>query len=203
MWNMRSKQVGRVLGVVGHGNVLYSFRHCLQHFDRTMVTPKPFDITGVQSEVLTSYVTCNPHQGQEAFCVWEPNCRLGQFCPSLRPPTLSPGVFTLLRCLVVLSFALFSSKTSIWTRWSMFLSIAGISCYLVYYTRTGDVTVDQGLGTAILIQLMVAADYILITDVHRDIYPKDQPPGAKGAEVDMPLMKRFRRALSLYTTHAE
>ena len=38
---------------------------------------------------------------------------------------------------------------------------------------------------------MVAADYILITNVQRDIYPKDQPPGMKGQEVDMPLMKRF------------
>ena len=82
----------------------------------------------------------------------------------------------------------------------MFLPIAGIYCYLVCYTTTGDVTVDQGLGTAILIQLMVAADYILITDVLGDIYPKDQSPGMKGAEADIPMMNRFRRALCLYTT---
>ena len=105
------------------------------------------------------------------------------------------GLHTLAQCLIVLSITVFSSKTSIWTRWSIFLPIAVISCYLVCYTTTGDVTVDQGLGTIILIQLMVA-----ITDVQRDIYPKDQPPGMKAAEVDMSLMKRFRRALSLYTT---
>ena len=52
---------------------------------------------------------------------------------------------------------------------------------LACYTTTGDVNVDQGLGSAILIQLMVAADYILIPDVQRDTYPKDQPPGVKGA----------------------
>ena len=60
--------------------------------------------------------------------------------------------------------------------------------------------VDHGLRTAILFQLMVAADYILISDVQRDIYPKDQAPGMKGAEADIPLIKRFRRAFSLYTT---
>ncbi|KIK00737.1 hypothetical protein K443DRAFT_7417 [Laccaria amethystina LaAM-08-1] len=37
----------------------------------------------------------------------------------------------------------------------------------------------------------LAADYILITDVQRDTYPKDQPPGMKGAESDMPLTKRW------------
>ena len=110
------------------------------------------------------------------------------------------SLHALTQCLIVLSITVFSSKTSIWTRWSIFLPIAVISCYLVCYTTTGDVTVDQGLGTVILIQLMVATDYILITDVQRDIYPKDQPPGMKGAEADIPLMKRFRRALSLYTT---
>ena len=82
----------------------------------------------------------------------------------------------------------------------MFLTIAVISCYLVCYTTTGDVMVDHGLGTAILFHLIVAADYILIIDVQKDIYPKDQPPGMKGTEADIPLMKRFRRALSLYTT---
>ena len=110
------------------------------------------------------------------------------------------GLHALAQCLIVLSITVFSSKTSIWTRCSIFLPIAVISCYLVCYTTTGDVTADQGLGTVILILLMVAADYILITDVQRDIYPKDQPPGMKGAEVDIPLMKRFPRALSLYTT---
>jgi hypothetical protein len=82
----------------------------------------------------------------------------------------------------------------------MFLPIAAVSCYLVCCTTTGDVTVDQGLGTAILSQLMVAADYILITDIQRDIYPKDQPPRVKGAEADITLKKRFRRALSPYTS---
>ncbi|KIJ91659.1 hypothetical protein K443DRAFT_685834 [Laccaria amethystina LaAM-08-1] len=106
----------------------------------------------------------------------------------------------LTQSLLVLSITVFSSKTSILTRWSMFLPIAAISCYLVCYTTTGDVTVDQGLGTAILSQLMVAADYILITDIQRDIYPKDQPPRVKGPEADITLKKRFRRALSLYTT---
>ena len=53
----------------------------------------------------------------------------------------------------------------------MFLPIAGISCYLVYCAIAGDVTVDHSLGFPILIQLTVAADHILITD----IYPKDQP----------------------------
>ena len=106
----------------------------------------------------------------------------------------------LTHCLVVLAITALSSKNSIWTRWSIFLPIAVISCYLVCYTTTGDVMVDHGLGTAILFQLMVAADYILISDVQRDIYPKDQPPGMKGAEANIPLMKRFRRALSLYTT---
>lgn len=81
----------------------------------------------------------------------------------------------------------------------MFLPIAGICCYLVCYTTTGDVTVNQGLGSSILIQLMAAADYILITDVQKDIYPKGRPPGMKGVEADEALMKRFRRALSLYT----
>ncbi|EDR15395.1 uncharacterized protein LACBIDRAFT_301678 [Laccaria bicolor S238N-H82] len=109
------------------------------------------------------------------------------------------GLHALTQCLIVLSITVSSSKTSIWTRWSIFLPIAVTSCYLVCYTSTGDVVVDQGLGTAILIQLMVAVDYILITDVQRNIYPKDQPPRNKGAEVDMSLMKRFRRALSLYT----
>ena len=59
--------------------------------------------------------------------------------------------------------------------------------------------VAHGLGTAILFQLMVAADYIVI-DVQRGIYPKDPPPRMKGAGVDIPLMKRFYRALSLYTS---
>ena len=77
----------------------------------------------------------------------------------------------------------------------MFLPIAGISGYLVCCATTGDVTVDHSLGSATLIQLMVAADHILITD----IYPKDQP-GMKSAEAGIPLMKRFRCALSLYTT---
>ena len=80
----------------------------------------------------------------------------------------------------------------------MFLPIAGIYCYLVCYTTTGDVTVDQDLMYAILIQLMVATDYILILGVQRDVYLKGQPPGRKNAEADIPLMKRFRRALSLY-----
>ncbi|EDR03831.1 uncharacterized protein LACBIDRAFT_306530 [Laccaria bicolor S238N-H82] len=110
------------------------------------------------------------------------------------------NLHALTQCLLVLSITVFSSKTSIWTRWSIFLPIAVTSCYLVCYTTTGDVTVDQGLGTAILIQLMIAVDYILITDVQRDIYPKDQPPRKKGADADIPLMKRFRRAISLYTT---
>ena len=34
-----------------------------------------------------SYVTCNPHQGQEAFCAREPNCKLGQLCPSTKRGT--------------------------------------------------------------------------------------------------------------------
>jgi hypothetical protein len=131
--------------------------------------------------------------------------KLGQLCSlsSSAMPERHPfpwGLHALAQCLLVLSITVFSSKTSIWTRWSMFLLIAGISCYLVCYTTTGDVTVDQGLGTAILIQLMVAADYILITDIQRDIYPKDQSQRVKGAEADISLMKRFRRALSLYTT---
>ena len=85
----------------------------------------------------------------------------------------------------------------------MFLPIAGIYCYLVCYTTTGDVTVDQDLMYAILIQLMVATDYILIPGVQRDVYPKGQPPGMKNPEADIPLMKRFRLGLSLYITLRE
>ena len=62
---------------------------------------------------------------------------------------------------------------------------------LPYVLHNGRVTVDQGLGSAISIQLMVAADYIPIIDVQMDIHTKDQPPGMKGAEADIPLMKRF------------
>ena len=85
----------------------------------------------------------------------------------------------------------------------MFLPIASFSCYLMWYTTTDDVTVDQGPESPISIQLMVAAGYILITNVQRDIYTKYHPPGMKGAEADIPLMKRFRRALSLYPLDAE
>ena len=85
----------------------------------------------------------------------------------------------------------------------MFLPIAGIYCYLVCYTTTGDVTVDQDLMYAILIQLMVATDYILIPGVQRDVYLKGQPPGRKNAEADIPLMKRFRLGLTLYITPRE
>ena len=47
---------------------------------------------------------------------------------------------------------------------------------------------------------MVAADYMLIAEVQRDIYPKDHARGMKSAEADIPLIKRFRRAVGLYTT---
>ena len=47
---------------------------------------------------------------------------------------------------------------------------------------------------------MVAADYMLIAEVQRDMYPKDHVRGMKSAEVDIPLIKRFRCAVGLYTT---
>jgi hypothetical protein len=67
------RQVGRVLSTVGRENVLIL---CVFVFDTLIVNWSPQDITGVQAEVLASY----PHQGQEAFCVWELNCKLGQLC---------------------------------------------------------------------------------------------------------------------------
>ena len=54
----------------------------------------------------------------------------------------------------------------------MFFPLADIS-YLVSYTTTGDVMVEKGLEYAILVQLMVAADLILMPDVQRTIHPKD------------------------------
>ena len=69
MLNALLWQVGRVLSAVGYENVCYSFAPCLPHFDRKMVPSKPLDITSFQGEVLTSYVTCDPLQSQEAFCV--------------------------------------------------------------------------------------------------------------------------------------
>ena len=55
----------------------------------------------------------------------------------------------------------------------MFFPLADIS-YLVSYTTTGDhVMVEKGLEYAILVQLMVAADLILMPDVQRAIHPKD------------------------------
>ena len=92
-------QVGGVLGAVGYKNVRILLRLRLQHFDRKMVSSKPRDITGVQGEVLTSHVTFNPLQGRETFCVWPPNCKLGQLCTlsSSPMPERHPfrGVFTL------------------------------------------------------------------------------------------------------------
>ena len=110
------------------------------------------------------------------------------------------GLYAFSQCVIVLSMTVFSSKTSIWTRWLIFLPIAIISYYLVCYTTTGDVVVDLGLGSAILTQLIVAIDYVLITDVQRDVYPKGQPPRAMGADVGASLATRFCRAFSLYSS---
>ena len=72
-------------------------------------------------------------------------------------------LYGLTHLLVIISITGVFKRAPIWTRWSIFLPIAVFSCYLVCYTTTGGVMVAHGLGTAILFQLMVAADYIIIT----------------------------------------
>ena len=155
---------------------------CLRHFDRKMVSSKPLDITGVQGELLTSYVHVIPTKVKKppvfgnriliSSVVFDHHARTAPF------PLDSSRSYAVYSC---------SINHSVLNQSFHMNPPIDVPPYprhflLVCETTTGDVTVDQGqVGSATLIQLMVAADYILIPDVERDTYPKDQPPGVKGA----------------------
>ena len=99
-----------MLSAVGHENVAILLRLCLRHFDRKMVSSKPLAITGVQGELLTSYVHVIRMKVKErsVFCVWEPNCKLAQL-RSLSSPAIPErhhfpsSLHALTQCPVVLS----------------------------------------------------------------------------------------------------
>lgn len=79
-------------------------------------------------------------------------------------------------------------------RWILFTPIAGISCYLVFFTTSGIVTSDYALGSVILAFLCIASDYVLLTDVQRELRAAShsQPPHS--------LWSRIRWAAQLFAS---
>lgn len=74
------------------------------------------------------------------------------------------------------------------------IPIAGITIYLVFFTTTGSSSDDQALGCALLSYLCYASDYILLTDVQRQLRLKGQPTPA----FDLPLKSRLWWGVQLH-----
>jgi len=59
-------------------------------------------------------------------------------------------------------------------RWLYFLPFGGICIYLVMFTTLKNTVHDYGMGCYIFTLLFAASDYILITDVQKELRLKDQ-----------------------------
>jgi hypothetical protein len=98
------------------------------------------------------------------------------------------GLYTLIQGFLLCSLVLESSPY----RWLFWCLITGIAYHLIFNTTTGSVT-DYVLGSAIASNVFAASDYILLTDVQRELRLLDQHEPT----FDLPLNFRLKWALKL------
>lgn len=105
--------------------------------------------------------------------------------PSTALPFLLSAV---LRLLLLLSFAVKPSPF----RWALWVPISGIGCYIIFYTSTGS-DVNYAIGCTAASELFIASDYVLLTDVQRELFLVGQQTPISEA----PFLSRLRWALKL------
>ncbi|TFK71891.1 hypothetical protein BDN72DRAFT_764224 [Pluteus cervinus] len=81
-------------------------------------------------------------------------------------------------------------------RWSLFIPIIFLTIYLLFFTSTGNLTRDDIVGSVMLAYLFTATDYILLTDVQREL----RLQGQKGPISDASLLSRLQWGLKLFTS---
>lgn len=102
----------------------------------------------------------------------------------------SAGLYGVAHCAVILALAVRPTRY----RWLLFLPAASIYLYLPFKTTTGDATTDLGIGSALICQLLFAADYILVTEVQRELrlVAQTRPITSSG------FFERLRWAINLF-----
>lgn len=104
----------------------------------------------------------------------------------------SLGLYT--ACLAFLLLALVVRPSS--KRWTLFLPIAALSGYILFFTSTGNYTRDDIVGSLMLTYLFTASDYILLTDVQHEF----RLVGQRAPISREPFWSRFRWGLQLFTS---
>lgn len=102
-------------------------------------------------------------------------------------------LFALSQCLLLVGLV---AKPSSY-RWLLWLPIAIINCYCLSLTPGHDPAGNEGLHSTVIIYIFHASDYILITDVQRELRLTDQREPISNAG----LLQRLKWGLHLLANH--
>ena len=84
-------------------------------------------------------------------------------------------------------------------RWLFFIPLASILCYLAFWTTTSNAVRNYGMGSYMFTLLFAASDFLVLTDVQREL--KVLHGALKDRQIeDEPFLTRLKWALKLQTS---
>lgn len=90
----------------------------------------------------------------------------------------TPVPVLLAESLVILAL----SQPSFRFRNALFIPVAALYLHAILGTTTGNASGDLGVGSMLAVRLVFALDYLVLTDVWRELWRLEEGPGVKGVE---------------------
>ncbi|TFK62299.1 hypothetical protein BDN72DRAFT_827606 [Pluteus cervinus] len=109
--------------------------------------------------------------------------------------TRRPFSFSLLALSQLIFIFALTQKRS-WVTHLLFGAMASIMCYLALYTTTGNITIDNPVGSTIFTFLFMASDYLLVSNAPKNFRLRGQKEGIEEAS----FWERLKWALKLFSS---